>query len=211
MPLSVYERRKFVRIDARLSALVNRSARVVIQNLSLGGCLLESAQPFPLREAVVLEFTVCGRNFHLKGRTIYRVAERQYGIQFEPDTRHETIALFNILPKIQQHAPERRTTRLPVQLHASLDHAPAVIVNLSESGCLIQIQGQGTHQAGDLVEVRFRLDRTEIHVAAQVRWRNASGLGLEYLWPDTAQVSDIADFLVELAASRSSSQTAGGT
>lgn len=200
MPLSVYERRKFVRIDARLQALVNRSTRVVIQNLSLGGCLFESAQPFPMREAVVVEFSVCGRNFRLRGRTIYRAGVRQYGVMFEPETRAETLELLNVLPKIQENAPERRTTRLPVQLKASVDHAPAVIVNLSESGCFMHVQSQ--HQAGDLVEVRFQLDRTEIHVAAQVRWRNAAGVGLEYLWPDTSQVADISSFLVEHAASR---------
>jgi hypothetical protein len=148
----------------------------------------------------VIEFTVCGRNFHLRGRTIYRAGVRQYGVQFETETRAETAELLNVLPMIQQHAPERRATRLPVQLKASVDHAPAVIVNLSEGGCFIHIQGP--HQAGDLVELRFQLDRTEIHVAAQVRWRNASGLGLEYLWPDTGQVSDISSFLAEHAASR---------
>lgn len=191
MPVSVYERRKFVRVDINLEVRINRQLRAAIKKLSLGGCLLECNKALDPLEPIQLEFSVQRETFRLTGYIIHSFVQYQYGIRFETDDE-DVARLVGVIQQIQDAAIARRSTRLKVHREAFLDNEACVLTNLSEGGCSIQTPRFFNY--GDIVEVRFLL-KEEIYLAGQVRWRTRQGVGVEFLSPDPTQVSEIAAFI----------------
>lgn len=192
MPVSAYERRKFVRVDVNLAVNLNRQLRAAMKKLGVGGCLLECNQPFDSAEPIQLDFSAQGERFSLTGYIVHSVVQHQYGIRFNTDDNQVT-RLVDVIHKIQDASIVRRSTRLKVHREAFLDNEPSLLTDLSEGGCSLQTSRFFNY--GDIVEVRFLLEQEEIYLAAQVRWRSRHGVGVEFLSPDPTQLSDISHFI----------------
>ena len=193
MGISVYERRKFVRVEMNLEARMNVQFQAAINGLSLGGCLVESARHLNINDSVLLEFCSFGEDIRLTANVIHAVDEKRFGVRFEPGTNDEMVRLAKLIERIQDFSGSLRSARIEVNQEAWLDREPVVLTSLSDWGCFIET-GM-SFNPGDIVEVRFYLDQQEIHIAGQVRWRNTRGIGLEYLSPEPRQLGTISDFV----------------
>ncbi len=182
MSLSVYERRKFVRVDVHFSARLNQGSSVAIKKLSLGGCLLESPHQLDKDDPVELNLQVYGEGLILSGDIIHANGENQYGIRFNSDASEHTVRLGQLIEKAQQFTTHRRPTRIPIQKKAFLDGKEALVADLSESGCFLRSTAQLVR--GDIVEIRFEIGDDDIHLAGQVRWKTPKGVGVAFLSPD---------------------------
>lgn len=194
MPVSAYERRKFVRVDINLEARINHKTRAAMKKLSLGGCFVECSEPFDSTLPIQIEFSTHGERFRLAGHVIHSTERNQYGVRFKLEEDESVVRLVDVIQKIQDAAIARRSTRLKVERSALLDNQPSVLTNLSEGGC--SLQTSHIFNYGDIVEVRLSLEDDEIHLAGQVRWKASEGIGVEFLSPDPTQVGEIAMFIV---------------
>ena len=195
LPVSAYERRKFVRVDINLDALVNQQIRAAMRKLSVGGCLIECKETFDPTHLLHIEFSTQGEQFSLNGHLIHPSDQNQYGIRFELDDEDLILRLVHTIQKIQDTAIARRSTRLKIQRKAFIDNQPSVLTDLSEGGG--SLQTSRVFNYGDIVEVRFSLDDQVIHLAAQVRWKTPQGIGIEFLSPDATQVGEIATYIIK--------------
>lgn len=195
MSVSAYERRKFVRVDINLDALINRDIRATVKKLSLGGCLVECNQPINDSDPIQLTFSAFDEEFHLPGRVIHLAGPNQYGIRFEPENDDQVLRLVNAIQKIQDASISRRSARLKIKQEAFLDKTPSLLTDLSEGGC--SLRTSHSLHPGDIVEVQFFLNEEEIHLAGQVRWTGQNGVGVEFLSPDPTQIGDISRFLTK--------------
>jgi hypothetical protein len=195
LPVSAYERRKFVRVDINFEARVNRQIRAAMRKLSLGGCLIECNEVLDPINPLQLEFSTHEEQFSLSGHLIHSLGQNQYGIRFHLTEDDIVFRLVSAIQKIQDTAIARRSTRLKIQRKALVDNEPSVLTDLSEGGGSLQTHRYFNY--GDIVEVRFFLDEEVIHLAAQVRWKNPQGIGVEFLSPDPTQVVEIATFIVK--------------
>lgn len=193
MGISVYERRKFVRVEMNLEARMNVQFQAAINGLSLGGCLVESARHLKINDSVLLEFSSFGEDIRLSANVIHAVDEKRFGVRFEPGASEDMVRLTKLIEKIQDFSGSLRSARIDVKQEAWLDREPVTLTSLSDWGCFIETQAP--FNPGDIVEIRFSLDQKEIHVAGQVRWRNAQGIGMEYLSPEPDQLNIISDFV----------------
>jgi|GEM_PF-1819932 hypothetical protein len=193
MGISVFERRKFVRLAVNLDAHINRDSRATIKTLSLGGCLLETPSNFDLKESVRIKFLVIGKSFEVQGRPVHRAGKNQFAIRFENQSNEQNIRLVRAIEKIYQTNASRRPTRVSVQQEALLDREPAMLTNLSEGGCFLKTSGP--FHPNDIVEIKFKLQEDEIHLAGQVRWIHPKGIGIEYLSPEPTQINSISQFI----------------
>jgi len=194
MGISVFERRKFVRLDVSLNAYINREFRGTIKTLSLGGCLVETSSSLDLRESVRLKFSVIGKSFEVQGRTIHGSKQNQFAIRFENQTNEQNMRLVKVIEKIHETTAARRPTRVPLNQGALVDREPAMLTNLSEGGCFLQTSG--SFHPNDIVEIKFELQEDEIHLAGQVRWVDPNGIGIEYLSPEPTQIDCISHFII---------------
>jgi len=201
--VSVYERRKFVRVDVNFDARINHTIRATIKKLSLGGCLVECNEPLQDADPIELAFSAFNQTFRLHGCIILVAGANQYGIRFEPDNDDQALRLADAIKKIQDASIARRSTRLKVQQEALLDKQPSLLVDLSEGGCFLQTPHR--FNLGDIIEVQFFLNDESIHLAGQIRWTGQEGVGVEFLSPDPAQIGDIARFLTKKPPLKSSS------
>lgn len=190
---SVYERRRFIRVSVNLDTQLNLQVRTAMKQLSLGGCLVDSVLPLAPGENVRVRFSVFGEQMGMDGRVVHAVSTTRFGIRFEPETTQNFLSLASIIERIQESSAARRPTRVPIRLDAVLDRQPSSVVNLSEQGCFLQTHG--AFNPGDIVEVRFRLGEEAIHLAAQIRWKTKTGIGVEYLSPDPGQIQLISNFI----------------
>lgn len=195
MPVSAYERRKFVRVDTNLDVRINHQLRAAAKKLSLGGCLIESKEPIDPTSLILLEFSAHGEPFRLTGRVIHLLGPNQYGIRFDLDSEELIGRLVEVIQKLQDVATARRSTRLKIHREALLDNEVSVLTDLSEGGG--SLQTARVFNYGDIVEVRFSLENQEIHLAAQVRWKSQSGIGVEFLSPNPTQIGEIATFIIK--------------
>lgn len=191
----MYERRKFVRVDVNLDVRINHQIRAAAKKLSLGGCLVECKGTLDPIHPIQIEFSSHGEQFLLTGHLIHSLAENQYGIRFDPEGDDLIIRLVDVIQKIQDAAIARRSTRLKIQRQALLDNQPSILTDLSEGGGSLETSHGFNY--GDIVEVRFSLEDEEIHLAAQVRWKNQKGVGVEFLSPDPTQVGEISTFIIK--------------
>ncbi len=195
MPVSAYERRKFVRVDVNLDVCIDQQIRAAAKKLSLGGCLIECNQPLDPTEPIQLEFSTHGEQFRLTARLLHSLVRNQYGTRFELEGDDLISRLVGVILKIQDAAIARRSTRLKIQRQALLDNQPSMLTDLSEGGGSLRTSDGFNY--GDIVEVRFSLDDDEIHLAAQVRWKNQTGIGIEFLSPDPTQAGEISTFIIK--------------
>lgn len=191
----MYERRKFVRVDVNLDVRIDQQIRAAAKKLSLGGCLIECNQPLDPTYPVHLEFSTHGEEFRLTAHLIHSLVRNQYGIRFELQGDDLISRLVYVIQKIQDAAIARRSTRLKIQRQAFLDNQPSVLTDLSEGGGSLRTSHR--FDPGDIVEVRFWLEEDEIHLAAQVRWKNQTGIGIEFLSPDPTEVGEISTFIIK--------------
>lgn len=195
MPVSAYERRKFVRVDTNLDVRINHQIRAAAKKLSLGGCLIESKEPIDPTALLLLEFSAHGEPFRLTGRVIHLLGPNQFGIRFDLDSEELIARLIEVIQKLQDAATARRSTRLKIHREALLDNEPSVLTDLSEGGGALETARAFNY--GDIVEIRFSLEDENIHLAAQVRWKNEKGIGVEFLSPNSTQVGEIATFIIK--------------
>ena len=193
MNTSVYERRKFVRVDVNLDSRLNNQLRVAIKKLSLGGCLVESPLPLRVADSIQVEFQAFGEHIRLTGSIIHALSEHRFGIRFEAVQGDQIAPLSNIIGRFQDTGGLRRPTRLQIQQEAVLDRDPSLLINLSEGGCFLKT-GSAFHQ-GDIVEIRFALEGKSIDLAGQIRWTTPTGIGVEYLSPEPSHIHSISDFI----------------
>ncbi|HSG06045.1 MAG TPA: PilZ domain-containing protein [Nitrospiria bacterium] len=193
MALSVYERRKFVRVDVHFQARLNKTSNVAIKKISLGGCLVESAHSLDAGTPVQLELRIYGEDLKLSGNIIHNSNEDQYGIRFDSEANEQTLRLGQLIEKAQQFMTHRRATRIPVQRKAALDNKNALLSDLSEGGCFLKTTQPFVR--GDIVEIRFPVGEEEVHLAGQVRWKTAQGIGIAFLSPDPTQIYHIARYI----------------
>ena len=190
---SIYEKRKFVRVNLSTDVQFNRQAHAAIRELSLGGCLIESAFPLKTGDNVEIKFSAFGKKTTLAGRVIYRKGQHGYGIRFTHETKRAPKSLKTIIERFQLSSRTKRPIRVQIQRDAVLDKQPSTLVNVSAYGCFIKTKTR--YNLGDIVEVRFRLADKEIHLAAQIRWKTKTGIGIEYLSPDPSHVRGISEFI----------------
>lgn len=195
MPVSAYERRKFVRVDTNLDVRINQQIRAAAKKLSLGGCLIESRDPIDPTALILLEFSAHGEQFRLTGRVIHLLGPNQFGIRFDLDSEELIARLAEVIQKLQDAATTRRSTRLKIHREALLDNEPSVLTDLSEGGG--SLETARVFNYGDIVELRFSLENENIHLAAQVRWKNPKGIGVEFLSPNPTQIGEIATFIIK--------------
>ena len=193
MPVSAYERRKFVRVDTNLDVRINHQLRAAAKKLSLGGCLIETRDPIDPTALILLEFSAHGEKFSMTGRVIHLLGPNQFGIRFDLDSDELISRLGEVIQRLQDAATARRSTRLKIHREAFLDNEPSVLTDLSEGGGSLETSRAFNY--GDIVEVRFALDDEKIHLAAQVRWKNPKGIGVEFLSPNPTQIGEIATFI----------------
>lgn len=193
MALSVYERRKFVRVDVHFQARLNDNSNVAIKKLSLGGCLVESPHSLDPEDTVELELLVYGEALNLTGSVIHKNDDNQYGIRFDSEANEQTLRLGQLIEKAQQFMTHRRATRIPVQRKAALDNKNALLGDLSEGGCFLKTTQPFVR--GDIVEIRFPIGEDDVHLAGQVRWRSSQGVGVAFLSPDPTQIYHISRYI----------------
>lgn len=193
MRVTMYERRRFVRVAANLHARLNASSAIAIKDLCLGGCLIESPQPLGIKDPIDIGVAAFGDRISLGGHLVHELNSHRYGVRFDLETNTETSRLIKLIENLHRFPATRRPTRLRLKIRATLDKKPATLSNLSAGGCFLESQ-TGFHP-GDIVEVHYELNGEEIHVAAQVRWLDSGGIGVEYLSPEPDQVRSISDFI----------------
>ncbi len=193
MGASVYERRKFVRVESNVHGLLNRQHRVAIRRLSLGGCQVECSTPLTLLSVTQLEFSVLGEDFSLSARPVSNAGENQFCLRFESAASEQTMRLANVIERLLQNRPDVRPARLRIVKEALLDQKPSILTNLSEGGCFLRTKVK--YHRGDVVEVQCQLDQQEIRLSAQVRWTTPLGIGVQYLSLDATQLRCITEFI----------------
>ena len=193
MGISVFERRKFVRLPVNLGASINKEIQGAIKTLSLGGCLIETHSVLDPEHTIRLIFSVIGERFEVTGRAQHRLEKNQFSIRFEALSNEQNIRLAKVIEKIHENQTNRRPTRIALHQDARLDREPALLTNLSEGGCFLQTQNP--FHPNDIVEIKFKLTEEEIHLAGQVRWVNPKGVGVEYLSPEPNQITSISKFI----------------
>jgi hypothetical protein len=191
---SAKEKRKYVRVNFELNARLNKEGVAMIKELSAGGCLIETSLQLAGGEHVGLGCTAFGKTLDLDGTVIYHKGPTQYGIRFTRKAKKPTPALLRIIEQQREFLLTRRHIRVEIRRNALVDKEDAILLNVSAQGCFIETSAPS--HIGDIVEVKFALAEHQIHLAAQVRWKNNKGIGVEYLSPDPEQVSQITDFIV---------------
>jgi len=200
MAIPIFERRKFVRVDVNLESLLNNEIRCVMKTLSLGGCMIETESPIHYKNPVSIKIFSKGKTFEVMGNIIYSKKEKSYCICFNYTTKEQNLFLIEVIENIHKTAAPLRATRVSLQSNAILDRGSAVITDISEGGCFIQTSASFNSQ--DIVEVKFRIEEEEIHLAGQVRWVEPKGVGIQFLSPEPTQIRTISKY-VSLKASSS--------
>ena len=193
MAISVFERRKFVRVDVKLESWLNNEIRGVMKTLSLGGCSIETESPLHIKDLVCIKIFLEGERFVVWGNVLYSQKEKSYGIRFNNTTKEQHLRLNKVIENINKTSPPLRPTRVSLQENAVLDREPALITNISEGGCFIQTSG--SFNSNDIVEVQFRIQEEEMHLTGQVRWVAPKGIGIEFLSLEPPQLSTISRYV----------------
>lgn len=197
--MSVYERRKFLRVDSSLYAILNRQVHVAIKSLSLGGCEIESPEGAAIVEPVRLDFSIDGEHLTLTGVGLHRVGPNQFGLKFRFDNEEQAGRLMRALERMQKQGRRNsRAPRRPIEALALVNQEPSIITDISAGGCCLKTPAR--YRGGDIVEIRWVLDGREFALSAQVRWTAADGVGLEYLSPDRDALQHITDFITKKKA-----------
>ncbi len=121
------------------------------------------------------------------------LGQNQYAIRFENQSNENNIRLVKAIEKIHETENAKRQTRIQLKQKAALDREPALLTNLSEGGCFLQTTAP--FNTNDIVEVKFKLEKDEFHLAGQIRWVHSKGVGVEYLSPEPSQIDNISDFI----------------
>ena len=200
MTISVFERRKFVRIDVNLESCINNEIRGVMKTLSLGGCSIETESPIHIKNPVCIKIFSEGENSEVWGDILYSQKERSYSIRFNHPTNEQNLWFIKVMENIHKASTLERRTRVSLQSNAVLDREPALITNISEGGCFIQTST--SFNSNDIIEVQFKIKEEAMHLAGQVRWIEPRGIGIEFLSPEPTQVSTLSRY-VSLKASSS--------
>ncbi len=191
--MSTREKRKFLRVDTNLYALLNRQVPVAIKRLSVGGCLIEAPKKLSLSEPVHIDFAVDGEHLRLSGQPVYARLGNQMGIEFKFKSEADSERLARLVEKYMHTPINVRPTRIPVQAVAILNQQPSTVSNLSIGGCFLETKTP--FSPGDIIEVHSRLDQNEMYVMAQVRWQNPLGVGVEFLSTDPESLEIINAFI----------------
>lgn len=201
MTLSIYERRKFVRLETNFAGTINSQVRVAIKNLSLGGCLVESSNPLDEASAVRLDFSAFDEAFSLAGNAVNHFGEHRFGLRFELASLDDTARLAKIIKQIHLTPEIKRPTRIRILRDAFLDGVPSVITTLGEGGCFVRTRA--AYRIGDVVDIRLKLGAREVKLSGQVRWKGKLGIGVQYLSASPDQRAAISDFISTHAKKRS--------
>ena len=193
MAISVFERRKFVRLDVNLESCLNNEIRGVMKTLSLGGCSIETESPIHIRNPVCIKIFLEGESFEMWGDVLYSLKETSYSIRFNHPTNEQNLWLIKVMENIHKTSALERPTRVSLQSNAVLDREPALITNISERGCFIQTPA--SFNSNDIIEVQFRIKEEEMHLAGQVRWVEPRGIGIEFLSPEPPQINTISRYV----------------
>ena len=193
MAISVFERRKFVRLDVKLESWLNNEIMGVMRSLSLGGCSIETRSPIPIENPVCIKIFLEGKSFEVWGDVLYSPKETNYAIRFNPPSNEQNLLLIKVMENIHKASALQRSTRVSLQSKAVLDREPALITNISEGGCFIQTSA--SFNSNDIVEVQFRIKEDEMHLAGQVRWVEPRGMGIEFLSLEPIQISTISRYV----------------
>ena len=199
MAISVFERRKFVRLDVNLESCLNNEIRGVMKTLSLGGCSIETESPIDIENPVCIKIFLEGENSEVWGDILYSQKERSYSIRFNHPTNEQNLWFIKVMENIHKASTLERRTRVSLQSNAVLDREPVLITNISEGGCFIQTSTP--FNSNDIVEVQFRIQEEEMHLAGQVRWIEPRGIGIEFLSLESPQISTISRYVSLKAAS----------
>ena len=193
MAISVFERRKFLRLDVNLESCLDNEIRGVMKTLSLGGCLIETETPIHIKNPVCIKIFLEGESFKLWAEVLCSPKETRHSIRFIPPTNDQNLWLINVIENIHKTSAPLRRTRVSLQVNAFLDLKPALITNISEEGGFIQTSASFYYD--DIVEVEFRIKEEEMHLVGQVRRVEPRGIGIEFLSPDPTQISTISRYI----------------
>jgi len=193
MPISVFERRKFVRLDVALESCLNNEIRGVMKTLSLGGCSIETESPIHIENPVCIKIFMEGESFEVLGDVLYSTKETSYAIRFNQPSNEQNLRLIQVMETIHKTSGLQRSARVSLQSNAVLDREPALITNISEEGCFIQTSS--AFNSNDIVEVQFKIRDEELHLAGQVRWAEPKGIGIEFLSAEPFQISTISRYV----------------
>lgn len=189
----LHETRRFLRVEANLCATVNGTSRATLKRLSLGGCTLELPKDVTISGSVRLEFTVGEDRFAVSAEPDGAQEGSQLNMRFDTGNSLETLRLMNALETIHRTATNQRPVRVRTFSQATIETAPGNLTNISEAGCFVE-----TRKApfpGDVVSVRFALEKHDYVLAAQVRWKNESGVGLIFLSLAHEERKRLAEFV----------------
>lgn len=193
MAISVFERRKFVRLDVALESYLNNEIKGVMKTLSLGGCSIETESPVHIDSPVCVKIFMGGESFEVDGDVLYSTKETSYAIRFNQPSNEQSLRLIKMIETIHTTSGLQRSARVSLQSNAVLDHESALITNISEGGCFIQTSS--AFNSNDIVEVRFKIKEEDLHLAGQVRWAEPKGIGIEFLSAEPLQISTIARYV----------------
>lgn len=186
-------KRRFVRVPVRLLAVLDRKVPAVIRSLSLGGCLLDLRQSVCLTGPGTITFRIGSNKFELRGHPIEQPGQSNLALRFEFPSARAMMQLAKAIQELLGRPLKSRPLRLDVEHPASIDGTAAVLLNISQGGCFVRVATP--HDPGEIIELRTRLDEEPIHLAAEVKWRDPNGIGLEFLLPDPSQVDAITQFI----------------
>lgn len=201
--MSYEEKRRFIRVQTNLYAILDRKVQVAIKTLSLGGCLIEAPRSLEIKEPVRLDFSVEGEHVKMIGTPVRQESGTRLGLKFRLSNKDETLRLMKAIERIQQGPANRRPKRVALQALAIVDREPSLVSNLSEGGCYLKTTGP--YALRDIVDVRCMLEDRELSMSAQVRWRGTEGIGVQWLSPDPRQIAWITEFIDQHAGLAESS------
>jgi hypothetical protein len=186
------DKRLYPRVECKGDAsvrMVPSASRcpATIVNLSEGGCLLVLKEPGCLSQdtTVELTFTINNHLFRIPGQVKAKRSDTAIGFQFRFLSDRLRRQLEALLEQLIEGRPakgsrrilkeQRRSPRLgcigpaAVQIGPGEDPCPAVIVDLSAGGCLMELRRPQRLSQEMVVELTFDVNHLPFRVRGQVR------------------------------------------
>ena len=181
------------RLRANLIAVLNERIEVAILSLSTQGCLVELPSGAAVTTPIRLAFMLDARCFTLDGEQLSTIPENHLGIRFAFTNAAQAEALATGIQQAHRSRARLPAARVSLRTPARLNHQRAVLINLSATGGFV---ATGRPPArGEIVQLAFAINGTELNLTAQARWCDDRGVGLEFLSPAAEAVQNIVEFI----------------
>jgi c-di-GMP-binding flagellar brake protein YcgR len=228
------DKRLYPRVECKGDAsvrMVPSASRcpATIVNLSEGGCLLVLKEPGCLSQdtTVELTFTINNHLFRIPGQVKAKRSDTAIGFQFRFLGDRLRRQLEALLEQLIEGRPARSSRRIlkeqrryprlgcigpaAVQIGPGEDPCPAVIVDLSAGGCLMELRGPQRLSQEMVVELTFDVNHLPFRVRGQVRAiRSDTRIGFQFhLLRERVrmQIEDLMKELTEDIMKRRASRT----